>query len=1097
MSLPRCALVFVLSLLILPHANAAESLGFTVPDGFEVSLYADDALASDIYNLTIDAKGRVVVAGRGYVKILEDTKGAGKADKATLFSDVPKSGARGMYFDGDDLICTGDAGVLRISPQGDGTPAKVTTLFKIGTNGEHSANGIVRGPDGWYYLICGNNAGVGPQHCQGSGSLIKKPNSGALLRFSPDGKTTEVIADGFRNPFDLDFDRFGRVFTVDSDGERIYRLPWYTPCRLFDIAPGMHHGWLLPGWGRSWARPAYFPDNVERLVEIGRGSPTGVLVYRHHAFPEKYRDGVFNLCWTFGRLYFFPLKPKGASYEAKMEVFLQSKGDEGFAPVDMAVGPEGDLFIAIGGRGTRGGVYRVHYKGQLPKREAAKDAVREVLQAPQPLSSWSRAKWVPAAKKIGKEAFVKAVRDDKLPVEERMRSVEVLVEVCGGVDVNELDDLLRSTQDPNVKARIAWCASRAKMTTGIIDTLVRECSSADPRIGRSLWEAIANAPEDALNGVQGLRLREGLEHPDRRVRWATQVAARGPGQRNYRPFYRKIEFYDKKNTTGLRFADRWIRPEEYGVEKDAPLLKYCLRVVSRDRDLDESREAVRLLQIIFGDIELAKGPGSGKHDLYEGYAARRPDKLTPELRKEASAQLTRALPSTDRLLDLELTRTLGMFDADVPGLLETIAAHWTAKSRFDDDVHYLIVFSRLPTIRTSAVTKQTARAISGLIVKLAADGARPGDQMPAFLEELWDALVKRDPALPAALVADPSFGVPGHELFGARMPKEQQAIAARKLLAAIKKLDEDRASIAWSSELVKLVTSLPDVEALPVLREQAAEPRLADSIALILAKKRQPEDRARLVEALGSSQEKVVASAAEALLAIAPEKATALELGAAIKSLRRFGAAAKDSSPRAPLVALLDRWSGQKFADNAKPDAAYAAAFAWYNKSYPKEAAMLAGMAGADAEAWKKRFDKLDWAGGDIKRGERVFQGKCARCHGAIGRLGPDLSGVGQRFSRDDLFTAILDPSKDILPAFQPTRIVTKAGKTYNGLLIYQSAEATLLQTTPDTTVRIGKDELLLAEPGKISFMPTGLLDDTKDADLSDLYAYLKSLRKQ
>ena len=418
-----------------------------------------------------------------------------------------------------------------------------------------------------------------------------------------------------RNPFDLDFGRFGRVLTVASDGGRIYRLPWYAPSALFDIAPGMHHGWLLPGWGRSWARPAYFPDNVERLVEIGRGSPTGVLVYRHHAFPEKYRDGVFNLCWTFGRLYFFPLKPKGASYEAKMEVFLQSKGDEGFAPVDMAVGPDGDLFIAIGGRGTRGSVYRVHYKGELPKREAAKDAVREVLQAPQPLSSWSRAKWVPAAKKLGKEAFVKAVRDDKLPVEERMRSVEVLVEVYGGVDVNELDDLLRSTQDPNVKARIAWCASRAKMTTGIIDTLVRECSSADPRIGRSLWEAIANAPEDALNGVQGLRLREGLEHPDHRVRWATQVAARGPVQRNYTPFYRESSL--RQENDRLRFADRWIRPENTASEghATAQVLLACGKARSR---LEESREAVRLLQAIFGDIELARALGQASMTFTKG-----------------------------------------------------------------------------------------------------------------------------------------------------------------------------------------------------------------------------------------------------------------------------------------------------------------------------------------------------------------------------------------------------------------------------------------------------------------------------------------------
>ncbi|HUY36427.1 MAG TPA: hypothetical protein VMV69_27065, partial [Pirellulales bacterium] len=63
-------------------------------------------------------------------------------------------------------------------------------------------------------------------------------------------------------------------FTVDADGERDHYLPWYAPTRLFDVATGMEHGWLLQGWQRSWNRPESFPDNVERLVEIGRGSPT-------------------------------------------------------------------------------------------------------------------------------------------------------------------------------------------------------------------------------------------------------------------------------------------------------------------------------------------------------------------------------------------------------------------------------------------------------------------------------------------------------------------------------------------------------------------------------------------------------------------------------------------------------------------------------------------------------------------------------------------------------------------------------------------------------------------------------------------------------
>ena len=58
---------------------AAEDLGLRVPANFEVSLYADDALAHDIFSMTLDARGRVVVAGAGYVKILHDDDGDGRA----------------------------------------------------------------------------------------------------------------------------------------------------------------------------------------------------------------------------------------------------------------------------------------------------------------------------------------------------------------------------------------------------------------------------------------------------------------------------------------------------------------------------------------------------------------------------------------------------------------------------------------------------------------------------------------------------------------------------------------------------------------------------------------------------------------------------------------------------------------------------------------------------------------------------------------------------------------------------------------------------------------------------------------------------------
>src|SRR5205807_4258063 len=86
-------------------------------------------------------------------------------------------------------------------------------------------------------------------------SPIREPEAGCLLRLARDGKKCEIIAEGFRNPYDFDFNAAGDMFTYDSDVEKDYMLPWYSPTRLFHIAYGGHHGWRLNGWMRSWNRP--------------------------------------------------------------------------------------------------------------------------------------------------------------------------------------------------------------------------------------------------------------------------------------------------------------------------------------------------------------------------------------------------------------------------------------------------------------------------------------------------------------------------------------------------------------------------------------------------------------------------------------------------------------------------------------------------------------------------------------------------------------------------------------------------------------------------------------------------------------------------
>ena len=180
----RWLVVLGIVLLIAPIAMAADDeIGVRVPEGFQVTRYADDALAHDIYSMTVDSLGRVVVSGPGYIKILIDTDGDGKADTAKQFADGPASGAQGMCFVGRDLLCVGDEGLIRYrdangDDRADGPPE---TFLKIPTGGEHNAHAIRRGPDGWWYLIAGNSAEVDEKFANLPTSPVKHPYAGTII----------------------------------------------------------------------------------------------------------------------------------------------------------------------------------------------------------------------------------------------------------------------------------------------------------------------------------------------------------------------------------------------------------------------------------------------------------------------------------------------------------------------------------------------------------------------------------------------------------------------------------------------------------------------------------------------------------------------------------------------------------------------------------------------------------------------------------------------------------------------------------------------------------------------------------------------------
>ncbi len=197
---------------------------------------------------------------------------------------------------------------------------------------------------------------------------------GWIARTDPEGKTWELFSTGYRNAYDMAFNADGELFTYDSDMEWDIGMPWYRPTRVTHATSGSEFGWRS-GTG-VW--PAYYVDSLPPMIDIGPGSPVGVEFGYGTKFPAKYQKALYILDWTFGTIYALHLEPDGATYKATKEEFLSRTP---LPLTDAAVGPDGALYFAIGGRGTQSELFRVTYVGnESTARVDARDPRGEELR---------------------------------------------------------------------------------------------------------------------------------------------------------------------------------------------------------------------------------------------------------------------------------------------------------------------------------------------------------------------------------------------------------------------------------------------------------------------------------------------------------------------------------------------------------------------------------------------------------------------------------------------------------------------------------------------------------------------------------------------
>jgi len=1055
-------------------AHAAPMSGFHVPPGFEVTLFAGDDLAHNIHAMTFNARGEVVVAGPGYVKTLLDENGDGVADRARLFSEFPRTGAHGLFFDGNDLIATGDGAILRLrDADGDGVADGALEVLRTNMDdGEHGTHAVQRGPDGWFYVMAGNGPRPGAFQISSAASPVAEARQGALLRFTADFKTCEVVAPGFRNPYDFDFAATGHIFTYEADGERVHHLPGYGPTRIYDIAVGEHHGWMLNGSRRSWSKPLGFFDRVESVVDLGRGSPTGVVAYRHRQFPARYRAGVFAACWSTGTIYFVPLVPRGSTFDGELERFLSPAGNGGFAPVDLAVAPNGDLFVASGGRDTQGQVLRIRFRGAASMKPAAGSDLQQVLSADQPLSSWSRADWIPRAKALGAAPFAAAATEAARPEDERIRALEVLVEVFGGIGRETAQQVMATPGDLTL-TRFAWALARSPASPERDAQLAALTGQGSVAVRRAAWEGLLALPSVAAVSPDW---KNGFASSDRRVRTAAISVARRSG------FVPPLE-----DARQPRIALAKLRAASGALD-----VRAALEIFRSTSEPELKLEAVRLLQIGLGDLRLE----GGKDETETGYAALALDQVPVALRDAVARAVLAAFPAGQRDLDAEEARLLGMLRTELPAALTALATFWTPESSPEDDLHFLLVAAQLPGRRPPEFTRQVANALAQLQPKMEARGWLGDRQWPLRVGEIFRQLCQFDATLATALVDDAAFGRASHSLFVPLLPPAVRVAATRKLLAtAQRSTDTD----AWTSELVETVGAvLPAAEVVPSWRLKLADARVRDAVALALAAHAEPVDGPALIGVLETSgQSAVVARVALTLAALPPPTERLDALRAALRALGRHAAT---PATGLALDRLLAQWSSRPALVEADGGAQnlFKRWLAWFTAAHPRETAGLAEFGGADTAAWLQRFAGVDWAKGDAVRGAIVYQQRaCAACHDGGRRQGPALAGITGRFGRDDLFLNIVDPNLSISPTYRAQEITLKDGTVYRGVPVYQSSSAMMIEVGPGATVRVRGEQIASSVPASRSPMPEGLLNGITDGELADFYAYLVTLRAE
>jgi putative membrane-bound dehydrogenase-like protein len=146
------------------------------------------------------------------------------------------------------------------------------------------------------------------------------------------------------------------------------------------------------------------------------------------------------------------------------------------------------------------------------------------------------------------------------------------------------------------------------------------------------------------------------------------------------------------------------------------------------------------------------------------------------------------------------------------------------------------------------------------------------------------------------------------------------------------------------------------------------------------------------------------------------------------------------------------------------------------------------------------RFPEALMQGGAAARGRQVAQqhaaAQCVRCHtigGQVSTIGPPLDGIASRLPREDLLTALIDPSARIAPGFGSVSLTLRNGQRVDGVLHEETGTMLSVEDGANVRHRIEKAAVATRTNLPSAMPPMGAL--LRPAEIRDVVAYLSTLK--